>query len=87
VEINGADFLEGGAFGIGQPFPSRMEVGHSIGYFYGLKPTEFFQNQAEVDAAPSQAGVSVLSPGDIDAVTGSGARKTHKDTDNFFVTV
>jgi hypothetical protein len=41
VEINGADFLEGGAFGIGQPFPSRMEVGHSIGYFYGLKPTEF----------------------------------------------
>jgi hypothetical protein len=60
VEINGADFLEGGAFGIGQPFPSRMEVGHSIGYFYGLKPTGF-QNQAEVDAAPSQAGVGAAS--------------------------
>jgi hypothetical protein len=33
-----------------------MEVGHSIGYFYGLKPTEFFKIKLK-DAAPSQAGV------------------------------
>ncbi|MFE3866707.1 SusC/RagA family TonB-linked outer membrane protein [Flavobacterium sp. LS2P90] len=33
TEIIGADFLQGGVFGIGQQPPSRMEVGHSIGYF------------------------------------------------------
>ncbi|PKH67412.1 SusC/RagA family protein [Flavobacterium sp. ALD4] len=73
VEINGADFLEGGVFGIGQPAPSRMEVGHSIGYFYGLKTNGVFQNQAEVDAAPSQAGVGAkASPGDIRYVDVNG---------------
>jgi TonB-linked SusC/RagA family outer membrane protein len=73
VEINGADFLEGGVFGIGQPAPSRMEVGHSIGYFYGLKTNGVFQNQAEVDAAPSQVGVgSKASPGDIRYVDVNG---------------
>jgi hypothetical protein len=50
-----------------------MEVGHSIGYFYGLKTNGVFQNQAEVDAAPSQVGVgSKASPGDIRYVDVNG---------------
>jgi hypothetical protein len=49
TEINGANFLTGGVFGIGQQAPSRMEVGHSIGYFYGLKSDGIFQNQTEID--------------------------------------
>jgi hypothetical protein len=69
VEINGADFLEGGAFGIGQPFPSRMVVGHSIGYFYGLKPTEF-QNQAELMRIASRSWSSFS--GDIRYVDVNG---------------
>jgi hypothetical protein len=32
-------------FGIGQQAPSRMQVGHSIGYF-GLKTNGVFQNQS-----------------------------------------
>jgi len=64
--INGAKFLAGGAFGIGQQAPSRMEVGHSIGYFYGLKTDGIFQNQAEVDAHPSQLALGAnAAPGDI----------------------
>jgi hypothetical protein len=34
---NGTGFIEGGVFGVGQPAPSRMEVGLPIGYFYGYK--------------------------------------------------
>jgi hypothetical protein len=38
VEVNnGTGFIEGGVFGVGQPAPSRMEVGLPIGYFYGYK--------------------------------------------------
>ncbi len=73
TQINGADFLEGGAFGIGQQAPSRMQVGHSIGYFYGLKTDGIFQNQAEVDAHPSQLKVgAAASPGDIRYVDVNG---------------
>ena len=43
-----------------------MEVGHSIGYFYGLQTDGIFQNQAEIDAHPSQAALgSASAPGDI----------------------
>ncbi|WP_435314356.1 SusC/RagA family TonB-linked outer membrane protein [Cellulophaga fucicola] len=57
---------EGGSFSVGQPSITRMEVGQPIGYFYGLKTDGVFQNQAEVDAAPSQAGLgSAASPGDL----------------------
>jgi TonB-linked SusC/RagA family outer membrane protein len=63
---NGSGFVEGGVFGVGQPSPSRMEVGLPIGYFYGYETDGIFQTQAEVDAHPSQAALgSEASPGDI----------------------
>jgi TonB-linked SusC/RagA family outer membrane protein len=63
---NSTGFLESGSFGVGQPAPSRMEVGHALGYFYGYQMAGIFQNQAEIDAAPSQSGLgSATSPGDI----------------------
>ncbi len=52
---NGTGFIEKGSFGVGQPFMSRMQEGQPLGYFYGYKTAGIFQNQAEVDAAPSQA--------------------------------
>lgn len=66
ISINGDVIPEGGSFGVGQLAPSRMEVGQPIGYFYGLQTNGIFQNQAEVDAHPSQAALgSAASPGDI----------------------
>ena len=63
---NGTGFIEGGSFGVGQPSPSRMEVGKPIGYFYGYKTDGVFQNQAEVAAHPSQVALGAnASPGDI----------------------
>ncbi|GIZ10528.1 TonB-dependent receptor [Flavobacterium sp. UMI-01] len=63
---NGTGFIEGGAFGVGQPAPSRMEVGLPIGYFYGYKTNGIFQNQAEIDAHPSQIALGAnAAPGDI----------------------
>ncbi|MFB9056814.1 SusC/RagA family TonB-linked outer membrane protein [Mariniflexile ostreae] len=64
--VNNGVISEGGSFSVGQPAISRMEVGQPIGYFYGLKTNGIFQNQAEVDAHPSQAGLgAVAAPGDI----------------------
>lgn len=63
---NGTGFIEGGAFGVGQPAPSRMEVGMPIGYFYGYKTDGVFQNQTEVNAHPSQIALGAnAAPGDI----------------------
>jgi len=63
---NGTGFVEGGSFGVGQPLPARMEVGFPIGYFYGYQTDGLFQNQAEVDAHPSQVALgAVAQPGDI----------------------
>ncbi|MGJ8592499.1 MAG: SusC/RagA family TonB-linked outer membrane protein [Aquaticitalea sp.] len=63
---NGVGFIEGGAFGVGQSAPSRMEVGQPIGYFYGYQTDGIFQNQAEVDAHASQSALGAnASPGDI----------------------
>ena len=73
TEVNGADFLAGGVFGVGQQPISRMEVGHSIGYFYGYKTDGIFQNQAEVDAHPSQLALGAnAQPGDIRFVDTNG---------------
>ena len=66
VSINGDVIPEGGAFSVGQLAPSRMEVGQPIGYFYGLQADGIFQNQAEVDAHPSQLALGApAKPGDI----------------------
>uniref|UniRef100_UPI00404A02BE SusC/RagA family TonB-linked outer membrane protein n=2 Tax=Flavobacterium sp. TaxID=239 RepID=UPI00404A02BE len=63
---NGTGIVEGGAFGVGQLPPARMEVGQPIGYFYGYQTDGIFQNQAEVDAHPSQIALGAeASPGDI----------------------
>lgn len=70
---NGTQFIEGGAFGVGQPAPSRMEVGQPIGYFYGYVTDGIFQNQAEVEAHPSQLALGAnASPGDIRFVDVNG---------------
>ncbi|MFC3335624.1 SusC/RagA family TonB-linked outer membrane protein [Flavobacterium palustre] len=63
---NGTGFIEGGAFGVGQPAPSRMQVGLPIGYFYGYKTDGVFQNQTEIEAHPSQIALGAnAAPGDI----------------------
>ncbi|PKQ67592.1 SusC/RagA family protein [Labilibaculum manganireducens] len=77
---NGSGFIEGGNFGVGQPAPSRMEVGKAIGYFYGYKTDGIFQNQAEVDAHPSQTALGAeASPGDIRYVDINGDGKLTSD--------
>jgi len=81
TQINGAPFLEGGQFSVGQQPPSRMEVGQPIGYFYGLKFDGIFQSQAEVDAHPSQlqlAGVEAR-PGDLKFVDVNGDGVINQD--------
>lgn len=42
-------FIPGGAFGIGQDFPSRMEAGLPIGYFRGFKTAGIFQTQDQIN--------------------------------------
>ncbi|TXE09952.1 TonB-dependent receptor [Seonamhaeicola algicola] len=64
---------EGGSFSVGQPAISRLEVGQPIGYFYGLKTDGIFQNQAEIDAHPSQADLGAeAAPGDFRYVDVNG---------------
>ena len=43
------DFVPGGAFSIGQDFPSRMEAGFPIGYFRGFQTAGVYQTQAEIN--------------------------------------
>ena len=66
TEVNGTEFLTGGAFGVGQPAPSRMQEGFPLGYFYGYETDGIFQTQAEADAYASQAALGApASAGDI----------------------
>ena len=47
---NLAGFEQGGGFGVGTGIvTSRMEAGHSLGYFYGYKTNGIYQNQGEID--------------------------------------
>lgn len=81
---NGTGFIEQGGFGVGQPAAARMEAGKPIGYFYGYKTNGIFQNQAEVDAHPSQLALGAnASPGDIRYVdvNGDGVIDTKDRTD------
>ncbi|WP_299336321.1 TonB-dependent receptor [uncultured Psychroserpens sp.] len=64
VEVSAdGDFLSGGAFGVGQDPPARMEEGFPIGYFRGFVTDGIFQNQAEVDAYPTIN--DAVQPGDL----------------------
>lgn len=70
---NGTGFIAGGDFSVGQPAPARMEEGFPIGYFYGYLTDGIFQNQAEVDAHPSQIALGAeAQPGDIRFVDVNG---------------
>ena len=70
TEVNNeAGFLQGGAFGVGQDPPARMEAGKPIGYFFGLETNGIFQNQGEVDAHATQANAA---PGDLRFVDQNG---------------
>jgi TonB-linked SusC/RagA family outer membrane protein len=80
---NGTGFYPGGTFGLSEQ-PSRMEVGKPMGYFYGYQQEGIFQNQAEVDAAPSQLGLGTAAqPGDIrfKDVNGDGIINANDRTD------
>lgn len=76
---NGTGFIEGGNFGESTR-TSRMEVGHAIGYFFGYKTDGVFQNQAEIDAHPSQIELGAnAAPGDIRFVDVNGDGKINVD--------
>lgn len=77
---NGTGFIEGGSFGVGQPAPSRMEVGLPLGYFYGYKTDGIFQNAAEVAAHPSQIALGAAAqPGDLRFVDINGDGVINED--------
>jgi TonB-linked SusC/RagA family outer membrane protein len=66
LEVNNSThYIESGSFAIGQLPPTRMEEGQPIGVFYGLQTDGIFQNQAEINAAPTQNLGSPTSPGDF----------------------
>jgi TonB-linked SusC/RagA family outer membrane protein len=47
---NLAGFEQGGGFGVGTGIiTSRMEAGHSLGYFHGYKTNGIYQSQSEID--------------------------------------
>jgi len=64
---NQTGYLEAGSFGVGQSLaPTRMIAGQPLGVFYGYKTDGIFQNQAEVNAHPSQVALGAEAvPGDI----------------------
>lgn len=79
---NGTGFIEGGLFGTATA-TSRMQVGLPMGYFFGYQADGIFQNQAEVDAHPSQLAVGAnAAPGDIryKDVNGDGKIDTNDRT-------
>lgn len=64
LRVNGEDtFIAGGAFGIGQDPPSRMEAGQPLGYFRGFKTAGIYQTQEEVDNSATIN--NNVAPGDL----------------------
>ncbi len=62
-----------GSFSVGQPAIANLRQGDPLGAFYGLKTDGIFQNQAEIDAHPSQAGLgATTAPGDFRYVDTNG---------------
>ncbi|MBO9617392.1 MAG: TonB-dependent receptor [Niabella sp.] len=44
-------------------FPTRIQVGYPINYFYGYQMTGVYQSQAEIDADPAAAAFNKANPG------------------------
>lgn len=66
TRITGNTFQDGGGFGVGQPANARMQTGQALGAFFGYQTDGIFQNQAEVDAHPSQLALGAeAAPGDL----------------------
>lgn len=62
-----------GSFSVGQPAIANLRQGDPLGAFYGLKTDGIFQNQAEIDAHPSQSGLgSTTAPGDFRYIDANG---------------
>lgn len=83
INVEGAQFQPGGAFGVGQPQPARFEAGFPMGYFYGYRTDGIFQTPAEVAAHPSQAALGApAQPGDLRYVdlNGDGVINTEDRT-------
>lgn len=78
---NGTGFIEGGEFGVGQPRPTRMEVGQAMGYFYGYRTDGIFQNSDEIAAHADQTPVAGVAPqpGDIRYVDINGDGTVNTD--------
>jgi hypothetical protein len=55
---NGTGFIEGGSLVLVNL--RHQEWKYPIGYFYGYKTDGIFQNQAEINAHPSQIGLGVM---------------------------
>lgn len=58
----GLDFLPGASFGVGGNIATRFQEGFPIGYYFGYVTDGVFQNQSEIDNAPTQSGAK---PGDL----------------------
>lgn len=59
---DGQDYISGGGLGNEISSTTRTEVGEPIGSFYGYKVEGVYQNQQEIDDAPTDGGVE---PGDL----------------------
>lgn len=81
----GQSFIEGGAFGVGGVYASRMEVGYPIGYFYGYKTNGIFQSDEEI--ASSNVTQSGAEPGDFRYVDqdGDGVINFSNDSDKTMI--
>jgi TonB-linked SusC/RagA family outer membrane protein len=59
--------------------PIRNQLGHSISSFFGYEMIGLFQSQAEIDAAPVQAGVTRTQDADAETVAQGVGRFRFKD--------
>lgn len=69
TRLKGLDYINGQNDAIfeNSDYVSRVEVGHPVGYFYGMSYSGVWQNQSQIDAARA-AGKAVdadAQPGDL----------------------
>tara|TARA_R110002012_G_scaffold99980_1_gene238274 strand:+ start:60429 stop:63587 length:3159 start_codon:yes stop_codon:yes gene_type:complete len=76
---DGLEFQNGAQFGVGGVVATRLEPGKPIGYFIGYETDGIFQNQAEIDAGPTQRNAR---PGDLRFVDQNGDGEISFGDDN-----